>query len=183
MFFTIDYDDALGVEFGPLIVEGIDLKVPYSVVDGKGGEVFSEVNIELFVDKLTDIDDNLVVINKTLEGTAGNDRIIGGDGDDTINGKGGYDILEGGAGEDTFVFDTVFENDPSREINVVLDFDISEDALNFAPPAGGPTLNTITLVDSFNDGVINTEMTFTNGFKLILFGLDIPTDINDYTII
>ena len=40
-----------------------------------------------------------------VEGTSGNDLLVGSAGDDTINGLAGDDILEGGAGDDTFVFD------------------------------------------------------------------------------
>jgi Ca2+-binding RTX toxin-like protein len=38
---------------------------------------------------------------KTVTGTAGNDNLSGGDGDDSIHGLAGNDELSGGEGEDT----------------------------------------------------------------------------------
>ena len=39
--------------------------------------------------------------NLTIDGTAGNDYLVGGTGDDTINGHAGNDFLIGGLGNDT----------------------------------------------------------------------------------
>jgi Ca2+-binding RTX toxin-like protein len=42
-----------------------------------------------------------IIANKTLNGTAGNDTLTGGNGDDTLNGNAGNDVLNGGYGDDT----------------------------------------------------------------------------------
>ncbi|HET7717418.1 MAG TPA: calcium-binding protein [Bauldia sp.] len=53
-------------------------------------------------------------------GDTGNDRLIGGDGDDSLHGQGGNDRLIGGDGRDGFVFDTPL--DPNTNVDDVRDF-------------------------------------------------------------
>ncbi len=66
--------------------------------------------------------------NDTLIGGYGNDSLIGHDGDDILTGGDGADWLRGGGGADIFVFSTSDLN----ERNVVLDFEIGTDLLDFS---------------------------------------------------
>lgn len=60
-----------------------------------------------------------------LDGGNGHDYMEGGDGDDILIGGRGDDELVGGAGSDTFVFA------PRSGYDVIEDFDVTEDVLNF----------------------------------------------------
>jgi hypothetical protein len=44
------------------------------------------------------------VSGSSINGTSGDDIIVGGSGDDTLNGRGGTDLIFGGAGDDTMIF-------------------------------------------------------------------------------
>ncbi|WP_141246437.1 hypothetical protein [Actibacterium ureilyticum] len=63
-----------------------------------------------------------------IEGTSGDDRLRGTDGDDIIIGGAGSDKLTGSDGADTFIFgaDT---GDGSRDRDVITDFNIDEDLI------------------------------------------------------
>ncbi len=65
-----------------------------------------------------------------VQGTAGNDRLIGTTGDDLIRGGGDDDRLTGRAGADTFVFGAE-ARDGDRDRDVITDFDVSEDTIVF----------------------------------------------------
>ncbi len=54
-------------------------------------------------------DDNVIIGgsgNDALNGMAGNDTLIGGAGNDTLDGGSGNDVLQGGTGNDTYVVDS-----------------------------------------------------------------------------
>lgn len=74
--------------------------------------------------------------NDSITGSGGNDTLLGGNGDDVIygnqnndvlNGGAGNDTLDGGFGEDTFVFDMTGK----RETDVIQDFNIEQDHIEF----------------------------------------------------
>ncbi|MEM8569857.1 MAG: hypothetical protein AAGG56_03015 [Pseudomonadota bacterium] len=92
----------------------------------------------------------LADVDYSLEGTAQNDKLIGGrgdnlilgyDGSDKINGRGGddfimsgagdLDIMNGGCGEDTFYFGIELHNG-LQERNKIKDFDVAEDAIDLS---------------------------------------------------
>ncbi|KCV83592.1 hypothetical protein ATO10_02490 [Actibacterium atlanticum] len=58
-----------------------------------------------------------------INGNGGADTLLGRDGDDVLNGGAGRDIEIGGEGADTFVFGT------GSELDIILDFDVTEDIL------------------------------------------------------
>ncbi|PIB93778.1 calcium-binding protein [Caulobacter sp. FWC2] len=79
-------------------------------------------------------------IVKTLEGTAGDDKLVGstgpdrvsaGAGNDTLTGGFGFDVLTGGAGADRFVFGL------DGSIDWVADFDPTQDTLQITDLQGG----------------------------------------------
>ncbi len=104
----------------------------------------------------------------TLTGTAADEIIYGGAGDDRINGAMGYDTLYGGAGADTFVYDSKkFAGD------IIKDFDVSEDALDFR--GTGLTLGDLNLVVQAGDLVITMKDT---GSEIVLEGVgNRPVDV------
>ncbi len=107
---------------------------------------------------LGDADFNDVVLdvsvaNETIyelpQKQGGDDRLVGGEGDDRLIGQGGNDRLEGGAGDDTAVFtgfreeyDITFNNDGSITITDTV-----------SGRDGTDTLTTVEFVE-FRDGVI-----------------------------
>jgi Ca2+-binding RTX toxin-like protein len=76
--------------------------------------------------------------NDTLVGGAGNDTIFGNSGNDWIEGRGGNDQLSGGSGQDSYVF----REFGSGNADTLLNFDSNWDAMRFDSSAftalGGP---------------------------------------------
>jgi len=65
-----------------------------------------------------------------LQGTVGNDRLIGTAADELIRGGDGDDRLTGGAGQDTFVFGAD-ARDGNRDRDIITDFNAAEDTILF----------------------------------------------------
>ena len=62
----------------------------YTVSDGNGGTAIATVTLTILAPPAV-----------TLQGSNGNDNLLGGAGDDTLNGQGGQDVVNGGLGSDT----------------------------------------------------------------------------------
>lgn len=88
-----------------------------------------------------------IVWEKTLTGTAGNDKLSGSGGADRIGGGAGSDKLTGGGGADLFVFDTLVAGSSDR----IADFSVSQgdvllfDGTVFAALAGGMTSDNVVI--------------------------------------
>jgi Ca2+-binding RTX toxin-like protein len=67
---------------------------------GEGTDTIADVEFLKFADRTVAVAD-LVATPVTLNGTSGNDSLVGGDGADMLNGGDGDDTLSGGAGNDT----------------------------------------------------------------------------------
>ena len=111
-----------------------------------------------------------------LRGLGGDDALVGGTGDDVLEGGAGSDELSGGHGSDVFVFGVgdvkaVLPQDGSTEVilsigwgdDVVTDFDLGEDSLQFGD-GDGPVFAAaeaaqylqLTQVDVDQDGRLDT---------------------------
>ncbi|MEO0926975.1 MAG: hypothetical protein AAFY63_13990 [Cyanobacteria bacterium J06643_13] len=106
----------------------VDATAPlFSVENAAGG--FDIQGFEDQVNRLNGTGGNDLIIggdeDDVLAGLGGSDTIEGGGGNDIIIGGAGVDTLIGGAGGDTFVFDAAAIG--SGEIDQILDFDPSED--------------------------------------------------------
>lgn len=79
--------------------------------------------------------------NDLIFGANGRDTLVGGSGNDTLVGGEGADVLDGGLGRDTFRFSFVFDALPRQDCNgdVVRDFDVRRDVLDFTGYRTGPT--------------------------------------------
>ena len=117
----------------------------------------------------------------TIEGSAGNDAlvggsladtIIGGAGDDTIEGGGGGDVMTGGAGRDTFTFAA-----GGTDGDIITDFTQGEDVLDLTL-FGMVDLGSLSIVD---DGFGNAMVFLPSGDDVTLQGIA-PTavDIGDF---
>ncbi|MTI43073.1 hemolysin type calcium-binding protein [Roseibium hamelinense] len=98
--------------------------------------------------------------NDFLKGTSGANVIEAGGGDDVIRGLGGADELTGGAGSDTFVYRTY----DLGQSDLITDFKVGEDKLDFSHLAGGDEAST------FLDLLLATES---------LGGLSIAVDLSN----
>ena len=63
-----------------------------------------------------------------IEGTAGDDRLVGSAADEVLIGGAGNDRLTGGDGADSFVFGAE-TGDGTRQRDIILDFDATEDLI------------------------------------------------------
>jgi hypothetical protein len=70
--------------------------------------------------------------DNTLEGTVSSDLIIGADGNDILTGGSGDDILIGGLGADTFVWNSGDQGVSEAAVDIIKDFDVSEDVLDLS---------------------------------------------------
>src|SRR5215475_2924466 len=97
-------------------------------------------------------------------GTAGADRLFGGDFDDTLSGgdgndlldgRGGTDVLTGGAGSDTFVYARASERDQN---DTVTDFQVGEDVIDLRSANIGDfaTLQQLVSSDAQGNAVITS---------------------------
>ena len=103
--------------------------------------------------------------NDDLMGDAGNDRLIGNAGRDTLNGGSGNDRLTGGQDADTFVFSKAHGSD------VITDFTLGVDVLEFAFEGGAPSLQ----IDQVGDHLVVTTAEGT----ITLLGIDGALVTND----
>ncbi|MEM8651286.1 MAG: Ig-like domain-containing protein, partial [Pseudomonadota bacterium] len=70
---------------------------------------------------------------QTIEGTDGDDELIGGDGNDILNGGEGDDILAGGLGADTLIGgagEDTFVIDDTTAVDIISDFEASVDEID-----------------------------------------------------
>ncbi|MCL1468209.1 M10 family metallopeptidase C-terminal domain-containing protein [Argonema galeatum] len=96
-------------------------------------------------------------IMENLNGSQGNDYIIGNQADNLIRGEAGYDILVGGAGADTLVGggdgDTFVLTPGGGAADLIMDFVDGQDRLNLQ---GGLTPNSLTFTQGTGDNGNNT---------------------------
>lgn len=115
-----------------------------------------DVTLQTITVEVTDVEE-VPEIN-LVEGSSGNDALIGTDGDDEfIGGAGRLDRYIGGDGADRFVFGAEATNG-SREVDLILDFDYREDTIVLRDGAViSRTItsgsNTILLLDGGRDRV------------------------------
>jgi Ca2+-binding RTX toxin-like protein len=69
--------------------------------------------------------------NDILQGGSGTDTVSGGGGNDTISGGHDLDTLTGGAGQDVFLFNTQIEGSGGTERDVITDFNVTDDTIQF----------------------------------------------------
>lgn len=72
-----------------------------------------------------------------LRGGQGNDKLSGGDGKDVLIGGAGQDRLFGGAGADTFVFSYASHSPKNSNSDVVKDFELGLDRIDFSDLISG----------------------------------------------
>ena len=112
--------------------------------------------------------------NDRLEGGKGNDTIDGGDGNDLIRGGKGADVLTGGNGDDTFVIDSGAKQ--LSAIDRITDFTSGHDKLVFddAPAATAAGFATDTAAD-FTTALAdaNTKMAAGADFVAVQVGADV----------
>ena len=70
-----------------------------------GGNNVYDVVVQGSDGALTDTQAISVTVTNLIEGTSGNDNLVGSVGNDILKGNGGGDILVGGQGDDTFIID------------------------------------------------------------------------------
>ncbi|WCL54134.1 DUF4347 domain-containing protein [Gimibacter soli] len=107
----------------------------------------------------------------------GNDTVVGGAGDDTLWANAGDDILSGGDGADTFLFGMLVGHD------VISDFDVDEDALDFRQSGSGFTVLDDLIAaasETSVDGVAGVLIDLGGENSVFLAGLDLA-DLNDVT--
>src|SRR5262245_18960693 len=93
--------------------------------------------------------------NDVFQGRDGQDHIFGDAGDDIMEGGGDSDVLSGGTGADWFVFNSI----DAPGTDVIKDFEVGVDHVNFANWGGGVTsLDDLTLAQ----GWFGTVITFDN---------------------
>jgi Ca2+-binding RTX toxin-like protein len=112
--------------------------------------------------------DNQAASVTTLNGTSGNDIIIGttdgvalsgGGGNDILIGNSGSHVLTGGSGDDIFAFEVVPDQIPMGAANTITDFDNVTDhdhlAISAAAFGGGltPGMDASTVFESSGDAV------------------------------
>jgi Ca2+-binding RTX toxin-like protein len=112
--------------------------------------------------------------NDRLEGGKGNDTIDGGDGNDLIRGGHGADLLTGGAGNDTFVIDSGAKT--AADIDHITDFTTGADRLVFddAPAvttAGFATDTAADFTTALTDA--NAKMAAGADFVAVQVGTDV----------
>ena len=96
-----------------------------------------------------------------LHGGAGDDLLVGGDDHDWLIGGAGQDILHGGNGPDVFYLDA---NDAVTRINhvdLILDFDVTEDVLVIAME--NPNFASISLQQYYHTTVISIDGAYAAG--------------------
>jgi Ca2+-binding RTX toxin-like protein len=90
--------------------------------------------------------------NGSVNGSIGDDVLLGGDGKDTLSGNDGDDLIVGGAeddlltggeGEDRFYFET-----PNEGIDTITDFNVSEDLIEVSGQNFGSDLVVGDVIDS-----------------------------------
>jgi VCBS repeat-containing protein len=101
----------------------------------------------------------------TLNGGDGIDFLDGGNGKDILIGGKGSDFLTGGEGNDLFVFG---KEGTSNDVDVITDFKVGNDKIQLLD---GLTITSLTKVDYNHDGVVDTELTLSNGSHVELLGV------------
>ena len=93
-----------------------------------------------------------------LDGGRGRDRVMGGEGDDTLTGGAGFDMLMGGAGADDFVFGGEGLGFRQLRIDVVEDFDATEDRIVLSQETFGDLSGEISfgVADGFGEAFFNS---------------------------
>jgi hypothetical protein len=100
--------------------------------------------------------------NDDLSGTAADEILISGLGEDTLDGAGGIDVLKGASGDDLLVFDFA-----DRQV----DGGSGQDTLQFA--GSGESLDLTDIVDTRYTGIEIVDLTGTGDNTLILETLDL----------
>lgn len=67
-----------------------------------------------------------------IDGTAGNDTLVGTAADNVIDGEGGKDTMTGGAGDDVFVFDSLSDMGSGGRSDVITDFQQGSDKIDLS---------------------------------------------------
>ena len=170
----------LGVFSYGLQSDGLPIELDYDIIgtDGDGDSVTGSLGVNLYPDGSTfEGTDN----GETLTGTANNDYLLGRGGDDFLFGLGGDDLLiggygddemTGGLGKDAFVFSLAANSGD----DIIKDFDVGTDALNFIDVLDLDNSSTFNLADAINsvsDAGLNNDITvsLTNGGSVTLEGI------------
>ena len=179
----------LGVFSYGLQSDGLPIELDYDIIgtDGDGDSVTGSLGVNLYPDGSTFEGTDVA---ETLTGTANNDYLLGRGEDDFLFGLGGDDLLiggygddemTGGLGKDSFVFSLAANSGD----DIIKDFDVGTDALNFIDVLDLDNSNTFNLADAINnvsdagDGDAIT-LSLTNGGSVTLEGIGTGL-INDIT--
>ena len=112
--------------------DSIDMTFDVTLQDGDGDSSTGQIDLSVSPEGLI------------LNGTAINESLIGGSGDDVFHGNGGDDIMTGGTGSDSFLYDST---DLDHGYDQILDFEHG---------SGGDTLD---FIDIFGDsGKSSTQL-------------------------
>ena len=127
--------------FSPITNYNGIIDLSYNVIDGKNGSTLATQRFVLHKESIVlngTIGNDLLIGaegnellrgmagNDTLNGGGGNDLLNGGNGRDILNGGSGKDVLFGGAGRDTFIFNTDLT---TTGIDKITDFKPIEDTI------------------------------------------------------
>lgn len=124
----------------------------FAEIENFGTDRARPAGIDTIFQIVGDAQDNVLIAGNR------NDYLAGGDGDDTLAGLTGDDVMEGGAGADTF--DLGFAFDRTKPISptssgedVILDFNVAEDTLDFSRLGGVDAISDIE-VQTFDTGTL-----------------------------
>jgi hypothetical protein len=147
-------EDVNGDGFDDLLI-GAPFAGPNGVASGASYVVFGE-------DYRGEVDFAGTPGNNNLSGTAADEILISGLGDDTLDGAGGVDVVRGGAGDDMVVFDGT---------DRVVDGGRGHDTLQFT--GFGESLDFTDIVDTRYTGIEIVDLTGTGDNSITLETLDL----------
>src|SRR3954467_4145453 len=124
---------------------------------------------------------DITVINgesgRVINGTEGNDSLVGGNGDDTINGFGGSDTIDGGIGADSMAGgagdDVYFVDNPGDVVVEDQNGGIDQVRSSLADYTLAPWVNNLTLIDQAQIGRgndIDNVIVGNSGFNVLYGG-------------
>lgn len=103
--------------------------------------------------------------NDTLFGQDGADALYGGAGEDVLVGNGGDDVLYGGEGADSFVFAS------SEGDDIIKDFEVGRDVIDLRGVSGIESFDDLSITEGSNG--ITIDLTAYDGGKVLVEGVSL----------